>query len=207
MAINRADVVEAEFLKEGAGYNHSLDMFFNTAGKFQHAGYIGQNLATCTTCRIESAAGKQTCQVFIHAANRRRNRHIVVIEDHQQIGVKRPRIIQCLESLAGRHGAVTDNGDHSPFFIFVSGGNRHPERGGNRRGRVANAKRVINAFRAPRESGDAMLHAQVRHAFTASGEYLVGIGLMAHIPHQPVFRRVKYIVQGDGELNCAKVRR
>jgi hypothetical protein len=32
----------------------------------------------------------------------------------------------------------------------------------------------------------------------------VRVGLVAHVPHQAIIRRVEHIVQGDGELDGAK---
>ncbi len=41
----------------------------------------------------------------------------------------------------------------------------------------------------------------------ASGQHLVRIGLMAHIPHDPVVGRIEDIVQCDRELHRAQPRR
>jgi len=66
---------------------------------------------------------------------------------------------------------------------------------------------VIRAFLPFREAGDPVLLAQGGHAFAAAGEDLMGVALMAHVPHQAVFRSVEDIVQGDGQFHCAEVGR
>ncbi len=39
---------------------------------------------------------------------------------------------------------------------------------------------------------------------TASGQDLVGIGLMAHIPYEPIERSVVDVVQGHGQFDRAE---
>ena len=51
--------------------------------------------------------------------------------------------------------------------------------------------------------------ANAEHGIASPGEDFMRVGLMTHVPHQAVFRRVKGVVQRDAELNnaqaCAKV--
>lgn len=69
---------------------------------------------------------------------------------------------------------------------------------------MANAKGVVLAFAAAREGRDTVLLAQAEHAVTAPGEDLVRVGLVPHVPHQPVVRGVEHVVQGDGQLDDAQ---
>ncbi|MCY1506006.1 hypothetical protein D9M68_402400 [compost metagenome] len=69
---------------------------------------------------------------------------------------------------------------------------------------MADAEGVVFAFHAAREGGDAVLLAQGAHLLTASGEDLVRVGLVAHVPDQPVVRRVVDVVQGDGQFHHAE---
>ncbi len=72
---------------------------------------------------------------------------------------------------------------------------------------MSHAKGVIRAFVALGEPGQPTRHAQATHACTPPSENLVGIGLVPHVPHQPIFRGVVEIMQGQGQLNRAKVGR
>ena len=45
---------------------------------------------------------------------------------------------------------------------------------------------------------------RVRMRLTATGQDLVGIGLMTYVPHQPVVRRIEDMMQRDCELDHAK---
>ncbi len=47
--------------------------------------------------------------------------------------------------------------------------------------------------------------AQAAHAVAPAGQDLVRIGLVAHVPDQPVFGRVEDIVQGDRQFHRAEV--
>ena len=66
---------------------------------------------------------------------------------------------------------------------------------------------VVLGLRALRKARQPLPHAQLVHAIASAGQYLVPIGLMPHIPHQPVVRRVKNIVQRNGQLHRAEVGR
>ena len=67
------------------------------------------------------------------------------------------------------------------------------------------AKGVVLAFAAQRESGDTAQLAQCGHAVTATGQDLVGVGLVAHVPHHAVVRGVEHIVQGHRQLDRPEV--
>ena len=63
------------------------------------------------------------------------------------------------------------------------------------------AERVVLALGTLSESGEAAALAQRADAVAPAGEDLVRIGLMADVPNQPVARRIKHVVQRDGELD------
>ena len=69
---------------------------------------------------------------------------------------------------------------------------------------MGGAERVVFAFRAFGEAGQAAALAQGADAVAAAGENLVRIGLMADVPDQPVARRVEHIVQRDRQLDDAE---
>ena len=70
---------------------------------------------------------------------------------------------------------------------------------------MTDAEGVEFAFATFREAGNAAVTAQTGHALASSGEDFVRVGLMADIPHQPVFRRVVNVVQGQGQFDCAEI--
>ena len=72
---------------------------------------------------------------------------------------------------------------------------------------MADAEGIVGALAALGEAGNAAMHAQAIHAFTASGQHLVRVALVADVPDQAVLRRIEDSVQGDGQLDGAEVGR
>ena len=70
---------------------------------------------------------------------------------------------------------------------------------------MTHAKSVELAFATFRETGYATVHTQLSHAFAPTGQHLVGIGLVADVPDQTVFRRIEDIVQRDGQFDRAEI--
>ncbi len=66
------------------------------------------------------------------------------------------------------------------------------------------AERVVFAFRTLGEARQPAALAQGLDPVPATGQDLVGIGLVAHVPDQAVARGVVDIVQGDGQLDHAQ---
>ncbi len=206
MAVDRADVIEAEFLEHRGRDHHALRMFFELARQVEH-GRRQYALADVLGGGVELAR-QQARQVAIERADRRRDRHVVVVQDDQEVHVVfDARIVQRLERHAGGHGAVADDGDGVAVFTLDLGRCGHAERGRDRGRRVGGAERVVLAFVALREARQAIQLAQRRHAAAAAREDLVRIGLVADVPDDAVARRVVHIVQRDGQFDRAQVGR
>lgn len=79
------------------------------------------------------------------------------------------------------------------------------QRGGNRGGRVRGAEGVVFAFVAARKARQAAQLAQAAHALAPPGQDFVRIGLMAHVPDQPVVGRVENVMQRHSQLDRAQI--
>ena len=66
------------------------------------------------------------------------------------------------------------------------------------------AERVVFAFGALGEAGEAAALAQRADAVAPAGQDFVRIGLVADVPDQPVVRRVEDIMQRDGQFHHAE---
>ena len=66
------------------------------------------------------------------------------------------------------------------------------------------AERVVFAFGALGETGQAAALAQRANAVAPAGENFVRIGLVADVPDQPVGRRVEHGMQRDGQFHHAE---
>ena len=122
-------------------------------------------------------------------------------------GARNERLIVILNdndmSIAPPVGAM------SAYLARLAGqlvGNGKAERGGDRGRRVRSAERIVLAFAALGEAGQAAALTQGADAIAPAGDDLVRIGLVADVPDQPVGRRVKDIVEGDCQLDDAKPR-
>ena len=67
--------------------------------------------------------------------------------------------------------------------------------------RAHGAKGVVLRLGALREAGETAVLAQRGHAAAAAREDLVGVDLVRHIKDDRVRRRVKHVVQRDGQLD------
>jgi len=107
--------------------------------------------------------------------------------------------------LTRRHRAVADNGDAAAVAAQEFVCRRHAQSRADGGGRMSYAKRVVFGLAALGETRQAAVAAHGVHLVFASGEDFVRIALMADVPNQMVFRRVVYIVQGDGQLDRAQI--
>jgi hypothetical protein len=207
VAVDRTDVVEAELLEQRRGRHHALHVLLGAPRELPHPRHaLEQVLARAAGGRID-AAREQAREIVGERAHRRRDRHLVVVEDHEEIDIHRAGVVHGLVGHARRHRAVADHGDAAALLVLQLGRDRHAEGGGNRSRRVRGAEGVVLRFGAARKPRDAVEHAQPRHRLAPPGEDLVRVGLVADVPDDAVFRGLEDVVQRDGELHRAEVRR
>ena len=149
-------------------------------------------------------AGDEPRQIGRHRPGRRRDRHVVVVEDDDEPRAHRPGVVHRLIGHAGRHGAVADDGHDIVDLVRKIARHRHAEGGGDRGRRMAGAEGVVFAFRAFGEARKAAALAQRANAGAPPGQDLVGVGLMADVPDDAVGRGVEYVVERHGQLDDAE---
>ena len=138
--------------------------------------------------RAIGLAGNEPRQIGAHRADRRRDRHVVVVEDDDQPRIHRAGIVHRLIGHAGGHRAVADHGDDVVLAAGEVARHRHAEAGGDRGRGMGGAERIVIALGALGEAGQAAAGAQGADAVAAAGQDLVRIGLMADVPDQAVAR-------------------
>ena len=200
-----SDVVEAELLEQRGRHHHALGLLLQPLGQFKQRRRIAQHLLAHVLGRRVELPAHELGQVAVERAHRGRDRHVVVVQHHQQPALGHTGVVQGLEGHAGRHGAVADDGHGVAFIALDLGGQRHAQRRRDAGRRVRGAEGVVFAFVAARETADAVQLAQRVHAVAPAGEDFVGVGLVAHIPDQPVFGCVEHVVQRHGELHRAQI--
>ena len=152
VAVDGADVVEAEFLEQRAGRQEPLDVLLDAIGEFEQRRGDRQDLFTGAAGGIERVAGEDAGQILVERTHRVRDRHVVVVENDEHVGVGDAGIVHGLKSLSSGHGAIADDGDRAPVFALELGGECHAQRGGDRSRRMADAEGVELAFAALRET-------------------------------------------------------
>ena len=206
VAVDRPDEIEAELFEQRAGQHHALHHFFGAARELPHGGHLLEDLLAARPQRGIHAARQHLGEVVGQRADVLGDRHVVVVEHHQQVGLARAGIEQRFPGHAGGHRAVADDRDHLAVVLGELRGHRHAERGADRGARVADAEGVVFAFGARRERREPAALLDGVELVAPAGEHLVRIGLVADVPHQPVARRFENVVQGDGELDRAEPR-
>ena len=209
VAVDRADVVEAELLEQRAAGHHAAGEFLGAQrADFQRLRQLLGELLADLAQRAIGAAGEQARQIARHRADRRRDRHVVVVEDDDQARIHRAGVVHGLVGHAGRQRAVADHGDRrcsccrtrSRATAMPSADEIEVEECAAPNGSYSLSARLVKPDRP-------LPMPQRADAVAAAGEDLVRIGLMADVPDQPVVRRVEHVVQGDRQFDHAEARR
>ena len=203
--VDGADVVKAEFLEQRGGHHHAFGLLLEALGQFEQGRHRAQHgLAHVLGGGIELPA-HQLRKVAVESAHGGADAHVVVVQHHQQVAVGHARVVERLEGHAGTHRAVANNGYRMAVVALALGGQCHAQGCRDAGAGMRRAKGVVDALGALRKARDAAQLAQRVHAVAAAGQDLVRVGLVAHVPHQAVFRGVEDMVQGHGQLHRAQV--
>ena len=85
VTVHGPDVVEPHLLEQRAGQHHALQVFLRAARELPYRGHLPQHfLAALAQVRVH-AARERTREVIGKGADVLRDRHVVVVEDHQQV--------------------------------------------------------------------------------------------------------------------------
>src|SRR5438874_12628519 len=89
---------------------------------------------------------------------------------------------------------------------------RHSDGGGNGGSSVTDGEKVVIGFQRAGKTANVTFLTQFFEIRRPTGQHLVRIALMPHIPKQPIrpgwiSTEVIYVVQGEGQLNHAEIRR
>ena len=205
VAVDRADIIKAHFLEPGAAGPEAAHIFFSAADGALEAELFRDALAELAQRPI-GAAGDEARKISAHGAGRRRDGHVVVVQDHDQARVRHAGIVHRLIGHARADGAVPDDAHDVIGFVLQLRADGEAEAGGNRGRGVRGAERVVLALRAFGETRQAILLAQGADTVAAPGDDLVRIGLVADVEDDLVVRRVEHIVQRHGQFDHAKTR-
>ncbi len=204
VAVDGTYVVEAELLEQGAGHHHSLEVFLGPLGQLLDRRQAGQHLlATLADGGVE-LAGHDAGQVVVQCPDILGDGHLVVVEHHQHVLVNIAGVIERLERHAGGDGAIADHRHHLAPQPFALGRHGHAERRTDGGAGVTDGEHVILALAAPGEGVQTVFLADALHPIAATGQDLVGISLVADVPHQSIERGVVDVVQRHRQFDGAE---
>ena len=149
VAVDRADIVEAELLEQRAAGDQAAGVFLHRhRALLEERRQLLGDLAHEVAQRAVGAAGDAAREIGRHRADRRRDRHVVVVEDDDQARVHRAGIVHRLVGHAGRHRAVADHRDD--VVVAAARGRAPPPCRGRPRSRSRNARRRTGRIRSRR---------------------------------------------------------
>ena len=201
MAIDGADVIETEFFEQGGRHHHAFGVFLYAFGQFeQRRGPFQNSLAGVLGCSVKLPA-QEFGQIAIECAHRWTDAHVVVVQDHQQIGISHASVVQRFKSHARSQRTIADHGDHMTLFALDLCCQCHPQCCRNGGAGMRRPEIIVFTFRSLREPAQAAELAQRTHAIAAAGQNLVRVGLMTDVPNHTIIRGIENVVQRHGKLN------
>jgi len=111
VSVDGANVVEAEFLEQRGGHHHAFGGFFQALGQLKQGRRIFQHILGPGLGGRVKAPAHQLGKVTVERAHGRADRHVVVVQDHQQFAIFHARVVQGLKGHASGHGAVPNHRD------------------------------------------------------------------------------------------------
>ena len=122
-------------------------------------------------------------KVAVQSPDVRRNRHVVVVQDDEEIVRIDGCVVQSFECESVADGCVANQGNRHAVFLArsVHVGYGHAEGGGDCVACVAAGEGVIYAFGRRRETADAAQGALGGECLAASCQQFMGVCLMAYV--------------------------
>ena len=126
--VHRAHVVESELLEERPREDHALEVLMALYGDALQEREVPEEIAAPAHDAVEVGVREYVGEVLRERPDGLRNRHLVVVEDHEEVLPEAPGVVQCLKGHAARHGAIADDRAGFSPKPLARGGDRHAER-------------------------------------------------------------------------------
>src|SRR5437764_6048308 len=210
VAVDRARILDAEVLEEGARRDELLETFLDAAYGFDRFVTGGNRakdsidaLLRPVIRRVED--GELLGQVLRQAADGGRVGPAVVIDDDDHGRFAVTDIVERLVSHPACQGAIADDDDHVSGLSLPPHRLRHP-RGVAESGRcVAVLDEVMLALRTVGVATHAAQLATPRKSLAGTRQQLVDVRLVAGVPEDPVPGALEHPMERQGQLDDAEV--
>ena len=131
MAIDRPGVGESQFFKNRMRLNQVLGLFLQVLGQCKQRRCIAQHLLTQFFGLGIKAPAHQLSQVMVQGAHRRADRHVVVVQNDQQVIGAVARVVHRLVGHACGQGPIANDGHRFALAAGLLVRHRHAQCGRN----------------------------------------------------------------------------
>ena len=147
MAVHRPQIAEAHFLKEGSRHQHRAYAVLDLVGSLQHpvanAGNAGENLFHIMLGLLVLRHQPYAGEIFAHGSHILVDRHLIVVQNDNEILAQFSRMVQSLEGFAAREGTIAYHRNDLIAAATQIPGNRHAQSSGNGGAGMANTEGII----------------------------------------------------------------
>ena len=155
---------------------------------------------------IVVARGGDAQQIVFQRTDIGVDRHIVVVENDEQVCLARARIVQTLECQSARHRSVADHRNHVVLLAFQTHCLGHTQRCRDRNRCVTAHKGVVTALATARETAQTVQLTIGGEGVAALGDDLMGVSLVTYVPNQLILRRIENVVECCRQLHSTQTR-
>ena len=207
MSVDRAEIAEPEALEQIAILQDTL--LYDIACLLHRSTQCGQRSEGIPYAIFEAivvARSGDAQQIVLERAHVVVDRHIVVVENDQQICLACTRIIQTLECQTARHRSVANHRNHVVLLALEAHSLGHTQRCRDRHRRVTAHESVETALAAARETAQTSQLTIGGEGVAALGDDLMGVGLVSNVPNQLIIRRIENVVDCRCQLHRTQTR-
>ena len=149
----------------------------------------------------------QAIQIAGQPSHARADRHLVVVEDHQDLLVHRAGVVHGLEHNARGERAVANHGHRMAIGRSAQGvAHVQPQQRGDARPGMSRHEQIVRALRRIGVTHEAPFGADRAELVIPPGHQLVRIDLMPRVPDQPIVAEIEHAVQGQAQFHHAEIR-
>ena len=210
MAVERAEVVDAQLVEERAGLHHlphrGLGGPHGAAGQVAHPGDALKHFANLVVGADIAGVHSHPQEALRQPGDGGGIRPPVVVEHDGHVAARVPDVVEPLEGHPSGQRAVAHHCD-DPALLAAGGllGGGEAVGVAQHGGGVAVLDPVVGGLFPARVARQAAGLAQRLELVGAAGEHLVHIGLVAGVPQDDVPGRVEHPVEGQRELHYAQI--
>ena len=155
---------------------------------------------------IISSVRGELQKILSHATHTTVDAHVVIVQHNQHVIGRAGRVVDALESQSATHRTVANHSHHLPVLALQLSRHSHTQSSRNRIAGMSTAERVVLTLVGVRERLQPVQPAVGAEQVAPTRQNLVSVGLMPHIPHNTVVRRVEHIMQRHRQFHHTQAR-